>query len=65
MLFMLMLMKMFEIIDATGSGDKQDPRMRDIEAEMIRSRSAEFFVSLQCQMREVAEAVIKDKNCEI
>jgi len=30
---------MFEIIDATGSGDKQDPRMRDIEAEMIRSHA--------------------------
>ena len=39
MLFMLMLTKMFEIIDATGSGDKQDPRMRDIEAEMIRSHA--------------------------
>jgi acetyltransferase-like isoleucine patch superfamily enzyme len=36
---MLMLMKMFEIIDATGSGNKQDPRMRDIEAEMIRSHA--------------------------
>ena len=36
---MLMLTKMFEIIDATGSGDKQDPRMRDIEAEMIRSHA--------------------------
>lgn len=34
-----MLTKMFEIIDATGSGDKQDPRMRDIEAEMIRSHA--------------------------
>ena len=30
---------MFEIIDATGSGDKQDPRMRNIEAEMIRSHA--------------------------
>ncbi len=30
---------MFEIIDATGSGNKQDPRMRDIEAEMIRSHA--------------------------
>ena len=28
---------MFDIIDATGSGDKRDPRMRDVEAEMIRS----------------------------
>ena len=64
MLFMLMLMKMFEIIDATGSGDKQDPRMRDIEAEMIRSRSAEIFVPLQCQMREVETSPVKDKNCE-
>ena len=39
MLFMLMLTKMFEIIDTTGSGDKRDPRMRDIEAEMIRSHA--------------------------
>jgi acetyltransferase-like isoleucine patch superfamily enzyme len=30
---------MFEIIDTTGSGDKRDPRMRDIEAEMIRSHA--------------------------
>ena len=28
---------MFDIIDATGSGDKRDPRMRNVEAEMIRS----------------------------
>ena len=28
---------MFDIIDATGAGDKRDPRMRDVEAEMIRS----------------------------
>ena len=34
-----MPMKKFEIIDATGSGNKQDPRMRDIEAEMIRSHA--------------------------
>ena len=27
-------------------------------------RTAEFFVPLQCQMRETAEAAIKDKNCE-
>lgn len=26
-----------EIIDATGSGYKNDPRMRNVEAEMIRS----------------------------
>ena len=28
---------MFDEIDATGSGDKRDPRMRNVEAEMIRS----------------------------
>ncbi|MCR5240321.1 MAG: hypothetical protein K6E15_09225 [Prevotella sp.] len=28
---------MFDVIDATGSGDKRDPRMRNVEAEMIRS----------------------------
>jgi len=28
---------MFDMIDATGSGYKNDPRMRNIEAEMIRS----------------------------
>ena len=28
---------MFDIIDSTGAGDKRDPRMRDVEAEMIRS----------------------------
>ena len=28
---------MFDIIDATGSGDKRDPHMRNVEAEMIRS----------------------------
>ncbi len=28
---------MFDVIDATGSGDKRDPRMRNVEAEMILS----------------------------
>ena len=28
---------LFDVIDATGSGDKRDPRMRYVEAEMIRS----------------------------
>ena len=28
---------MFDMIDATGLGNKNDPRMRDVEAEMIRS----------------------------
>ena len=28
---------MFDVIDATGAGDKRDPRMRNVEAEMIRS----------------------------
>ena len=28
---------MFEVIDATGSGYHSDPRMREIEGEMIRS----------------------------
>ena len=27
-------------------------------------KTAEIFVPLQCQMRETAEAAIKDKNCE-
>lgn len=29
--------EMFDMIDATGSGDKRDARMRNVEAEMIRS----------------------------
>ena len=29
--------KMFDIIDATGDGNKNDPRMREVEDEMIRS----------------------------
>jgi hypothetical protein len=37
---------MFDIIDATGSGDKRDPRMRDVEAEMIPSTRAQPY-SLQ------------------
>ena len=28
---------MFDVIDATGSGNKKDPNMRNVEAEMIRS----------------------------
>ncbi len=28
---------MFDMIDAIGSGYKNDPRMRNVEAEMIRS----------------------------
>ena len=28
---------MFDLIDATGTGRKSDPRMRNVEAEMIRS----------------------------
>ena len=27
-------------------------------------KTAENFVPLQCQMKEVAEAAVKDKNCE-
>jgi len=30
---------MFDLIDATGSGFKNDPRMRNVEAEMIRSHA--------------------------
>ena len=30
---------MFDMIDATGSGYKNDPRMRHVEAEMIRSHA--------------------------
>ena len=29
--------EMFDVMDSTGSGYKSDPRMRDVEAEMIRS----------------------------
>ena len=29
--------RIFRLIDATGLGNKNDPRMRDVEAEMIRS----------------------------
>ncbi len=29
--------EMFDVMDSTGSGYKTDPRMRDVEAEMIRS----------------------------
>ena len=32
-------LNMFDMIDATGSGYKNDPRMRDVEAEMIRSHA--------------------------
>jgi hypothetical protein len=28
-------------------------------------KNLEIFVPLQCQMKEVAEAAIKDKHCEI
>ena len=31
--------KMFDTIDATGSGYKDDPLMRDVEGEMIRSHA--------------------------
>ena len=31
---------MFDTIDATGKGRKSDPRMRNVEAEMIRSARA-------------------------
>ena len=30
---------MFDVIDTTGSGHKTDPRMRDIEGEMVRSHA--------------------------
>ena len=30
---------MFDTIDATGTGRKSDPRMRNVEAEMIRSKT--------------------------
>ena len=28
---------MFDEIDATGSGNKKDPRMRNVEAEMVQN----------------------------
>ena len=37
---------MFDIIDATGSGDKRDPRMRNVEAEMIRSHELCLKISI-------------------
>lgn len=30
---------MFDVIDATGTARKDDPRMRDVEREMIRSHA--------------------------
>ena len=36
---------MFDVIDATGSLSKKDPRIRDIEAEMIRSHELSLKIS--------------------
>jgi hypothetical protein len=30
---------MFDIIDATGSGYKNDPRMRNVEVQLLNSRN--------------------------
>jgi len=38
---------MFEVIDATGSGYHSDPRMREIEGEMIRSHELCLKISAQ------------------
>ena len=37
---------MFDVIDATGSGYHSDPRMREIEGEMIRSHELCLKISL-------------------
>ena len=40
---------MFDLIDATGTGRKSDPRMRNVEAEMIRSHELCLKISSKKQ----------------
>ena len=49
---------MFDIIDATGSGDKRDPRMRNVEAEMIRSH--ELCLNKGATILSPGKVVIED-----
>ena len=39
---------MFDTIDATGTGRKSDPRMRNVEAEMIRSENPLTPITRDC-----------------
>ena len=50
---------MFDMIDATGAGDKNDPRMRNVEAEMIRSHELCLKISSNVVVGGIPAKVIK------
>ena len=57
---------MFDTIDATGLGNKKDPRMRDVEAEMIRSHELCLKISSKKPTDPDYKALLEELfQCEI
>ena len=57
---------MFDTIDATGSGCKSDPRMRNVEAEMIRSHELCLKISSKKPTDPVYKSLLEELfQCEI
>ena len=57
---------MFDMIDATGLGNKNDPRMRDVEAEMIRSHELCLNISSKKPTDPDYKALLEELfQCEI
>lgn len=48
--------KMFDIIDTTGDGNKNDPRMREVEDEMIRSHELCLKISSKNLLIQIIRA---------
>ena len=57
---------MFDMIDATGLSNKNDPRMRDVEAEMIRSHELCLKISSKEPTDPDYKALLEELfQCEI
>ena len=57
---------MFDTIDATGLGNNKDPRMRDVEAEMIRSHELCLKISSKKPTDPDYKALLEELfQCEI
>jgi acetyltransferase-like isoleucine patch superfamily enzyme len=58
--------RIFRLIDATGLGNKNDPRMRDVEAEMIRSHELCLKISSKKPTDPDYKALLEELfQCEI
>ena len=60
------MIEYFETIDATGSGRKDDPRMREVEGEMIRSHALCLKISSKKPTDPDYKALLEELfQCEI